>query len=83
MLGGYSGKNVSPRLSWMAAVPFANLESASFNLNVDNRTFDLWVHDTSFNLTQIQDDQPYTVTPGAWVFGPEREGLPASMGVGR
>ncbi len=81
MLGGYSGKDVSPRLSWMAADPFASLEAVSFNVNVDTRTFDLWVHDTSFNLTQIQDDQPYTVTPGACVFGPERDGLPASMGM--
>ena len=82
MLGGYSGKNVSPRLSWVAADPDADLANWNFNFNVDARTFDLWVHGTDFSLNQIEDDQPYSVTPGACFFGPEKERLPASTRVG-
>jgi len=81
MLGGYSGQDASPRPSWLAADPNANLKVFSFNLNVDARTFDLFRHDTAFNLTQFQDDEPYTVTPGECPFGPEKEGLPASTGL--
>jgi hypothetical protein len=81
MLGGYSGKNVSPRLSWLASDPEATLGVYSFNLNVDARTFDLWVHDSGFNLIQMQDGEPYSVTPGACSFEPEKVGMPASMRV--
>jgi hypothetical protein len=83
MLGGYSGKNVTPKLSWLAADRDADFATRGFNLNVDTRTFDLWVHDTDFSLIQIEDDQPYSVTPGACSFGPEKLGMPASTGVGR
>lgn len=79
MLGGYSGKNVSPRLSWLAADSLANLDISSFNLNVDTKTFDLFEHDTLGNLTQIRFDEPYSVTPGACGFSPEKAGLPASI----
>lgn len=81
MLGGYSGKTVSPRLSWMAGDRNANLDVYSYNLNVDARTFDLFKHDTAFNLTQFRNDEPYTVTPGACTFGPEKGGYPASTGL--
>jgi len=80
MLGGYSGKNVSPRLSWMAADPLANMDAVSFNLNVDNKTFDLFQHDTGGGLTQFQDNQPYSVSVGACPFSPEKDGLPSAMG---
>jgi len=83
MLGGYSGKSVTPRLSWLAADPDADLSTWQFNLNVDARTFDLWVHDTDFSLTQMLDDEPYSVTPGACSFGPEKKGLPASTATGQ
>ena len=79
MLGGYSGKNVSPRLSWIAGDPNANLDVFSFNLNVDNRTFDLFLHDTGFNLTQFQNNEPYNVSVGACPFSPEKAGLPSSV----
>jgi hypothetical protein len=79
MLGGYSGKNVSPRLSWLAADSLANLDISSFNLNVDAKTFDLFEHDTLGNLTQLRFDEPYSVTPGACAFSPEKAGLPASI----
>jgi Tol biopolymer transport system component len=82
MLGGYSGKSVSPRLSWMAGDRNAMLDVYSYNLNVDDRTFDLFKHDTAFNLTQFWNDEPYTVTAGACAFGSEKEGLPATTGVG-
>jgi len=82
MLGGYSGKNVSPRLSWLGADPNANLKVFSFNLDVSAKTFDLFRHDTFFNLTQFRNDEPYSVTPGACSFGPEKQGLPASTGIG-
>ena len=87
MLGGYSGKNVSPRLSWLGAGDLsATLDVFSFNLNVDNRTIDVFYHyafNGGFLLDQIQEDQPYTVTPGACAFGPEKAGLPSSTGVER
>ena len=79
MLGGYSGKNVSPRLSWVASDIRFDLSVFSVNLNVDNRTFDLFQHDTSGNLSQFQDDSPYTVIPGACSFSPEKAGLPSAM----
>lgn len=82
LLGGYSGPNVSPRFAWLGADPASDLSTWSFNLNVDARTFDLWVHDSGLNLIQMLDDEPYSVTPGACLFGPQKEGLPASTGVG-
>jgi len=83
MLGGYSGKNVSPRLAWLASDPEGTLDVYSFNLNVDARRFDLFRHDTGFNLIKFRYDLPYSVTPGACSFGPEKEGLPASTGIGQ
>ncbi len=66
----------------MAGDRNAILDVYSYNLNVDARTFDLFKHDTAFNLTQFRNDEPYTVTPGACAFGSEKEGLPATTGVG-
>ena len=80
MLGGYSGKNVSPRLSWIAGDVNQSLDVFSFNLNVDAKTFDLFLHDTGFNLSQFQNNEPYTVSPGACPFGPEKAGLPMNPG---
>ena len=78
-MGGYSGKNVSPRLSWISADPYATLSVFSMNLNVDNRTLDLFLHDTLGGLTQYVDNAPYTVTPGSCPLSPQRSGLPSSM----
>jgi len=83
MLGGYSGTSSMPRLSWIAADRAADFANWSFNLNVDAKTFDLWVHDTDFSLTQMQDDRPYTVVPGVCFFGPEKAGLLSSTGPDR
>ena len=80
MLGGYSGQTVSPKVSWIGADPAADLSNRTFTLNVDAKTFDLWMHATDFTLTQIQDDQPYTVTPGACTFRPQKALAPSSMG---
>jgi hypothetical protein len=79
MLGGYSGKNVSPRLSWLAADPLGTFSAVSFNLNVDNKTFDLFEHDIFGNLFQFQDNEPYSVSVGACPFSPAKAGLPSAM----
>jgi hypothetical protein len=77
-LGGYSGKNVSPRLSWIAGDLNANQDVFSFNFNVDNKTWDLFLHDTGGTLTQFWDDQPYSVSPGACPVSPVKPGRPSA-----
>jgi hypothetical protein len=78
-LGGYSGKNVSPRLSWIAGDLFGDTSVISWNFNVDAKTFDLFQHDTAGNLIQFQNDQPYSVTPGACPFASAKPGLPSAV----
>ncbi len=83
MLGGYSGKDATPRLSWLGSDPLGTLGVYSFNLNVDARTFDLFRHDRESNLIELQTDQPYTVNTGPCPFSPEKAGLRSSAGVGQ
>jgi len=81
LLGGYSGKSVFPRMAWLGADPDLDLSVWSFNMNVDGNTFDLFQYDTAFNMLQTHNDQPFTVTPGACLFSPDKAGLPSSIGV--
>jgi len=77
MLGGFT-KGPPRRAYIMGDIGvFAPGDIMVFTLEVDLGTFDLWNQDAAGNLTQFQDNQPYTILNGACPFRPQGD-LPTS-----
>jgi len=79
MLGGFT--KGPPRRAYISGGSvFVPGSIFTFTFEIDLGTVDLWFQDTAGNLTQFQNDQPYTATLGACPFRPDA-GLPASTAV--
>jgi len=78
LLGGFT--KGPPRRSWVMGDIgiFAPGDIFVFTLEVDFGTLDLWNQDAAGNLTQFQDNQPYSVSVGGCPFSPDQAG-PSSV----